>query len=245
MSWGDAIREAASSSLGVLARDAALRKTHGFVDGWGTAQKVPGWFDEVSAATFWGVIADLRPHTVVEIGSYLGRSTCLIGLALKQFGRDPELVAIDPHTGDRQNLDGLGVDTIPTLDLFRVYTAGAGIRDLLDERVMLSDDAAKEWDGRPIDFLFVDGWHSYDAVMSDARNFASLLTPKGVVCFDDFGSYDDVRSAVRDAAAELGLHLYGVIRRKAWAGPAPDAPPSLARALRITTPLKVLDRGRT
>ena len=199
----------------------------------------------MSAATFWGVIADLRPHTVVEIGSYLGRSTCLIGLALKQFGTDPELVAIDPHTGDRQNLDGLGVDTIPTLDLFRVYTAGAGIRDLLDERVMMSDDAAKEWDGRKIDFVFVDGWHSYDAVISDARNFASLLTPKGVVCFDDYGSYEDVRAAVRDACAELGLNLYGVIRRKAWAGPAPDAPPSLARALRITKPLKVLDRGRT
>jgi hypothetical protein len=54
-----------------------------------------------------------------------------------------------------------------------------------------------------------------------------------------------VRAAVRDACAELGLNFYGVIRRKAWAGPAPDAPPSLARALRITKPLKVLERGRT
>jgi predicted O-methyltransferase YrrM len=245
MSFSDAIREAASSSLGVLTRDAALRKTHGFAEAWETAQSVPGWFDEVSAATFWGVISDVRPHTVVEIGSYLGRSTCLMGLALKQFGTDPELIAIDPHTGDRQNLEGLGVDTIPTLDLFRVYTAGAGIRDLLDERVMLSDDAAKGWDGRAIDFLFVDGWHSYDAVVNDARNFASLLGPNGVVCFDDYGSYEDVRAAVRDACRELGLHLYGVIRRKAWAGRRPEAPPSLHRALRITRPLRVLERGRS
>ena len=245
MSFGDAIREAASSSLGVLTRDAALRKTHGFTEAWDTAQSVPGWFDEVSAATFWGVISDVRPHTVVEIGSYLGRSTCLIGLALKQFGPDPELGAIDPHTGDRQNLEGLAVDTIPTLDLFRVYTAGAGIRDLLEERVMTSDDAAKEWDGRGIDFLFVDGWHSYEAVVSDARNFGSLLTPKGVVCFDDYGSYEDVRRAVRDACAELGLHFYGVIRRKAWAGRTPEPPASLARALRITRPLRVLERGRS
>jgi predicted O-methyltransferase YrrM len=245
MSLSQALREAASSSLGVLTRDAALRNVHGFDEAWDVADKVPGWFDEVSAATFYGVVSDIRPHTAVEIGSYLGRSTCLIGLALKRYGTDPELVAIDPHTGDRQNLDGLGVETIPTLDLFRVYTAGAGIRDILEEQVMLSDDAAKKWDGRPIDFLFVDGWHSYDAVVSDARNFASRLAPGGVVCFDDYGSYEDVRAGVRDACTELGLNFYGVIRRKGWAGRSTQPPPSLARALRVTRPLRVLERGRS
>ncbi len=244
MSVLEAMREAASSSLSVLTRDAAIRKTTGFGDAWRVTQGVPGWFDEVSAATFWGVIADLRPRTVVEIGSYLGRSTCLIGLALQRFGNDPTLFAIDPHTGDRQNLENIGVDTIPTLQLFRVYTEGAGVRDLLEERIMTSDDAAKEWDGRPIDFVFVDGWHSYDAVVSDTRNFASLLTSNGVVCFDDYGTYEDVRAAVRDACSELGLHVYGVIKRKAWAGRKAEAPPALARALRVTVPLKMLERGR-
>ena len=244
MSLREAIREAASSSLGVLTRDAALRGTKGFDEAWRTAQGVPGWFDEVSAATFWGVIADARPQTVVEIGSYLRRSTCLIGLAVKAHSKDPTLFAIDPHTGDRQNLENIGVDTIPTLQLFRVYTDGAGVRDVLEERVMPSDDAAKDWDGRPVDLVFVDGWHSYDAVLSDARNFASLLTPKGVVCFDDYGTYEDVRRAVRDACSELGLHLYGVIRRKAWAGRRPEPPLPLARALRVTRPLRVLERGR-
>ena len=104
---------------------------------------------------------------------------------------------------------------------------------MLDERVMMSDDAAKEWDGREIDFVFVDGWHSYDAVVSDARNFASLLTPNGVVCFDDYGSYEDVRSQrCATRAQSSSLQFYGVIRRKAWAGRRPAPPPSLARALR-------------
>jgi predicted O-methyltransferase YrrM len=244
MSLREAIREAASSSLSVLTRDAAIKGTTGFGEAWQVAQGVPGWFDEVSAATFWGVIADRRPKTVVEIGSYLGRSTCLLGLALKAYSSDPTLFAIDPHTGDRQNLANIGVDTIPTLQLFRVYTEGAGIRDILEERIMMSDDAAKEWDGREIDFVFVDGWHSYDAVLSDTRNFASLLTERGVVCFDDYGTYEDVRAAVRDSCAELGLHLYGVIKRKAWAGRTEAPPAPIARALRVTSPLRVLDRGK-
>ena len=245
MSLGDAIREAASSSLGVLTCDAAVRKTDGFEAAWSTVQSVPGWFDEVSAATFWGVIVDLKPQTVVEIGSYLGRSTCLIGLALKRFGNEPTLVAIDPHTGDRQNLENLGLTTIPTLDLFRVYTEGAGIRDILDERVMLSDDAAKEWGDRPIDFVFVDGWHSYDAVVSDARNFASRSHAERRRLLRRLRQ---LRGRARGSARRVSRVELAALRRDPTQGVGRSRACSAAgvgASLELTRPMSVLERSRS
>jgi hypothetical protein len=83
---------------------------------------------------------------VVEIGSYLGRSTTLLGLALRHADVPAaRLVAIDPHTGDRQNMRALTISTIPTLDLFRIYMNAAGIGELLDVRVAPSAEVAADW----------------------------------------------------------------------------------------------------
>jgi predicted O-methyltransferase YrrM len=195
---------------------------------------IPGWLDEANAAVFYGVIRELRPLTVVEIGSYLGRSTVLLGLALKAYGRPgARLTAIDPHTGDRQQLEKLRLKTLPTYDLFRLHCLGAGIDDIVDAVSTTSDQAAPNWDGL-VDLAYIDGWHSYDAVRSDARNWASRLSQSGVVCFDDFGKYEAVRQAVLDACCELGLHLYGDVLDQAWVGRSPAPPPSIGRAIRAT-----------
>ena len=226
-------RAAAGAFVRAMARDSALRFTSGFAETWSVASTVPGWLEEANAAVFYGVVAELRPQTVVEIGSYLGRSTVLLGLSLRRYGAtDARLTAIDPHTGDRQQLAKLNLDRMPTYDLFRLYCAGAEIDDLLDARVTTSDDAIREWRGA-IDLLYVDGWHAYDAVRSDARNWASRLSDAGVVCFDDYGNYGEVRRAVRDACQELDLSLYGDILGQAWAGRRQDPPRAVAAAMRV------------
>lgn len=40
-------------------------------------------------------------------------------------------------------------------------------------------------DGRPVDFLFIDGDHSYEGVRSDFELYASLARPGGLVAFHD------------------------------------------------------------
>jgi predicted O-methyltransferase YrrM len=197
-----------------------------------TVEEVPGWFPDTNAAAFWAVIRDCAPKTVVEIGSYLGRSTVLLGKAMKTFsGEDARLISIDPHTGDRQQLERLHIPVSPTLPLFRVHIEGAGLADMVDVRVGTSDSVAVDWTD-PIDLLFVDGWHSYEAVRSDIRNWTRHLTADGLVCFDDFGHYSDVRQAVLDGCAEEGLTVYGSILAHAWAGRRPRPPSGLVRALR-------------
>lgn len=239
-------RAAAAAGWNAWARDAALGSTTGFADAWEITDGVPGWLHEVNAAIFWGVIAELAPTTVVEIGSYQGRSTVVLGQALKHFGTSQaRITAIDPHTGDRQHLEQLGLDRLPSLDLFTLHVAGAGIADVVDMRVATSDEVATDWDGL-IDVLYVDGWHAYDAVRADALNFGKHLSTHGVVCFDDYVKYEEVRKAVDESCAELGLHLYGTTLSQAWAGVTTTPPRAVAAVLRLEAlknPRSSLRRG--
>jgi predicted O-methyltransferase YrrM len=216
------------------ARSTAAADLTGFQDAWAVAGSIPGWLHEEHAAVLWAVITEEHLSTIVEIGSYLGRSTVMLGLAAKRLG-DPSatVVAIDPHTGDRQQLERLGLDALPTLELFRLHITGAGLSDTVDTQVARSDEVAISWT-RSIDLLYIDGWHSYDAVRADARHFARLLAPRGLVCFDDFAEYAEVRRGVVDSCAELGLTLYGTVFGQAWAGRPRRPPVSVARAIRVT-----------
>ena len=226
-----AARIAAGAGLKALTRRAFTRDDE-FDIALARTDHIPGWFDATNAAAFWAAIQEIRPRTVVEIGSYLGRSTALLGQAVKLFSPPgSRVVSIDPHTGDRQQLEGVDLPTIPTLELFRVMIATAGVTDQVDVRISTSDDAALGW-SEEIDLLYVDGWHSYEAVRSDIAHWTPHLSEQGLVCFDDFGTYEEVNRAVRDGCDEAGLTVYGSVLGQAWAGRGRRVPHSLARGLR-------------
>jgi cephalosporin hydroxylase len=46
-------------------------------------------------------------------------------------------------------------------------------------------EARRLLDARPVDFLFIDGDHSYDGVARDFRDYAPLVRPGGIVAFHD------------------------------------------------------------
>jgi hypothetical protein len=236
-----ASRSGLASATKELAVGAVVKQPSAFADDHFLSEKVPGWLQKVNAAVIWQTVIDTHPAEVVEIGSYLGKSTVLIGRALLRNGSG-HLTAIDPHTGDRQHLEQMGVDRIPSLDLFRVHTAAAGLDGILDTIVATSDEAAPGYTGSP-DFLYVDGWHSFEAVRSDCLNWVSRLSTRGVVCFDDYGVYDEIRRAVDETCAELGITVYGEVFGQGWAGRAPVPSPAVATALRISR-LKAAPRRR-
>jgi predicted O-methyltransferase YrrM len=238
-----AFNAAATEGMRAVALDRVTQRTTGFDEAWKQANGIPGWFTQVNASAFWTVVEECQPRTVVEIGSYLGRSTALIGLALKRFSPSAKLVAIDPHTGDRQHLDRIKVDVLPTEALFRQHMRGAQLLDMLDIHVATSEEVAQEWSG-PVDLLYVDGWHSYDAVRSDAQNWLPHLTAEGLVCFDDVGTYPEVRKATMEVCEEFGLKVYGPVMAQMWAGRREAAPEGLRSAIRWTRPSRGARRAR-
>jgi predicted O-methyltransferase YrrM len=188
-----------------------------FAEAWDVARLIPGWFDEVNAAAQFLVLADVHPRRIVEIGSYLGKSTVFYAKALDVLGLEGTVTAIDPHTGDRQHLEGLGVAELPSFDLFRSHLQAAGVWDKVHPVVATSHDAAAGWSD-PIDFLFIDGWHSYEAVVQDGRDWLPHLSDRGVVVFDDATKHPGMTRAITELAADGIVHLYGNAFGQAYGG---------------------------
>lgn len=159
---------------------------------------IEGWRYRQDLALLYGLARDLPGDGVtLEIGSFKGLATTALALGCRDGGRAP-VHTVDPHTGDRQHLEALGVDELSSLEAFGSNIAAAGVADLVTAHVMTSDELSQRWDGSLIRLLFVDGWHSYEAVRSDLRNWLPRLEPGGVCVIDDYRNYDEVARAVDD-----------------------------------------------
>ena len=170
------------------------------------------------------------PGVTLEIGTFKGLATTALAYGVREGGHAP-LHTVDPHTGDRQDLEHKGVEELSSMEGFRRAMEVTGLTDEVVAYTMTSDELATRWDAGSIRVLFIDGWHSYDAVRSDIANWVPLLDPTGVVVIDDYLNYEDVRRAVQDASGELPAHARRAGRM--WLASHQPLPPEVERFLRI------------
>lgn len=192
--------------------------------------QIEGWRFRQDLGLIYLLARDVPgPGVVLEIGSYKGLATTALAYGAKH-GHHEGVHTVDPHTGDRQDLEAGGHQGSSEEDFQRNMRL-AGLADEIVSYTMTSDELSKHWSGERIRVLFVDGWHSYEAVTSDIRNWVPLLTPQGVVVIDDYRNYDDVRRAVDDARNELP----GRQRRagRMWLASHAPLPDAVERFLRI------------
>jgi predicted O-methyltransferase YrrM len=193
---------------------------------------IEGWRYRQDLALLYLLARDVAgPEEILEIGSYRGLSTTALALGRRHGGYGGPVHAVDPHTGDRQDLETTGERTIPSETQFRANIERAGIADEIDVHVMTSDDLASSWDGSRVRLLFIDGWHSYDAVARDITHWAPLVTPTGVVLIDDYLNYDEVRAAVDDHAPLLPQN--GRRAGRMWLAHNGELSPAIERLLTI------------
>ena len=150
-----------------------------------------------SSWLLYGLVRAMRPAVCVEIGSAHGRSTCFIGAALRDLGRG-HLFAIDPHTATNWNDDG----SVETLVALQRNLRWVGVEQYVTVVRDTSAAAAAHWQ-QPIDFLFIDGDHSYAGVKNDWQLFAPFVQPLGAVIFHD--TLWRVDAKLPPARADMGV----------------------------------------
>jgi predicted O-methyltransferase YrrM len=144
------------------------------------AASIEGWLsDAQGCALFRAAAATTGKGLIVEIGSWKGRSTAWLASGARQAGA--RVYAIDPHTGSREDPEAA------TFEAFRANLAQAGLADVVEPLVTTSVEAARRLQG-PIELLFIDGDHSYDAVRLDAELWLPKLVDGGIVMFHDVGT---------------------------------------------------------
>ena len=156
------------------------------------AALVEGWLSDAQGRALFRAAAETDGRgAIVEIGSWKGRSTTWLASGARLAGH--RVYAIDPHCRSRE------YPSAETLDEFLGNLARNGLADIVEPLVMTSEAAAAHIGG-PVELLFIDGDHSYEAVRRDAELWLPRLIEGGTVMFHDVATaaYSGPRRIVRE-----------------------------------------------
>lgn len=168
---------------------------------------VAGWFDFHSLYRDRVAEADKKtPSVFVEIGTFLGKSACFMGQEIKASKKPIKFYTVDPF--DEALMDESGKqfiahvrslgETRPLLDVVKGHVKGCGLVDHVT-LVQATSQAALDIIKEPkVDFIFIDGDHSYEAVRTDINGWWSRLKVGSYMAGHDYGSYMSVNRAVRE-----------------------------------------------
>ena len=131
-----------------------------------------------------------------EIGSYCGKSACYIGQACKQVGS--KLYSVDHHKGSEEQQFGeeyfdeeifdYSKNEVNTLPLFLSNISKFELDNFIEPVIMTSEEASKVVPNE-LDFLFIDGSHSFESANNDYENWKHLIEKHGALAFHDI--YED------------------------------------------------------
>jgi predicted O-methyltransferase YrrM len=112
---------------------------------------------------------------VVNVGAGFGTS----GLALLESRPDIRVITVDAHDE---------VTPIGGLASERAVMAEAGFlgNDRFEQIHSMSIPAGEDWNRGPLDMVFVDGSHSYEACKGDALAWLPHIRRRGVIAFHDY-----------------------------------------------------------
>lgn len=195
---GSAPSPAAPEAAGRAAFDAALA----------SVADVDGWMTDDQARTLWDRAAALGPgSTIVEIGSFRGRSAIVLAKAA-----DPavEVVAIDPHAGNDagpQEIDRPPEAGQADHDVFVANLEQAGVRDRIRYVREFSQDALDEVEG-PVELLYIDGAHRYAPARDDIRRWGARVAEGGTLLIHDSFSSIGVTLAILTSLVPSGAFRY-------------------------------------
>ncbi|HEV8400840.1 MAG TPA: glycosyltransferase [Gemmatimonadales bacterium] len=152
---------------------------------------IDGWLEEDEADLVITAAADALQRfsgaqSVVEVGSYCGRCTVLLGGVVQALSPDSRVYAIDTHDGVVGAVDRGLRTTPPTIDRFTANIAAAGLTSLVESVRKPSYQVG--W-AQAIALLVIDGLHDYVNVARDFRHFESFVKRGGIVLFHDYADY--------------------------------------------------------
>ena len=155
-------------------------------------ESVKGFLDPLEGAALFAAAEAMAPHGLcVEIGSYCGKSTIIIGAACQKAGGI--LLAIDHHRGSEENQPGEeyfdpdlddGDGGMSTLSLFRANIRRAGLEDTVIPALSPSQVVARLSMAPPA-FVFIDGGHSMPAALADWQNWGARVMKGGLLAIHD------------------------------------------------------------
>ena len=140
-------------------------------------------------------LATKKPRIVLEIGTYRGGTLFLLSRVASD---DARLISVDLPGGQF----GGGYPSWKN-PLYESFARGSQQIRLIrgDSHLRMTKEAAAGLtDGGKVDFLFIDGDHTYEGVKSDFELYSGLVAKGGMVAFHDITPHTTVPG--------VGVHRY-------------------------------------
>ena len=149
----------------------------------------------------------LPPDSViVEIGSYLGASTCFLASAVRRRGG--KVYAVDTWTN-------LGMTEGPR-DTFKEFCDNTKpFSGCIHIRKGTSGDIARGFSEK-VDLIFIDGDHSYEGVKSDLDAWLPKVKDGGIVVFHDYSWAEGVQRAVKEFIVPMQIEEGSTLDNTYW-----------------------------
>ncbi len=154
-------------------------------------EKIDGIF--TFEVLYSNMVATFETGKFVEIGSYKGRSIMFLAEKIKAAKKDIKLYSVDTFQGIIENefddpLFNQFMENIePLKDMITVLKGDNGILH-------------NQFEDNSLDFVFVDGDHSYEGVMRDLKGWFPKLKTNGIMAGHD---YNEPSCGVKKAVDEF------------------------------------------
>jgi GR25 family glycosyltransferase involved in LPS biosynthesis len=164
---------------------------------------IEGWFTSEQFELYSEVVKKIKTDShIVEIGAWKGRSTTALAVLIKNSGKNIKFDVIDTFKGssEHQNLPCIVNDT-----LYQEYLNNIEpVKNIVNTIVGDSSHVASFYKDESLDFVFIDGDHSFDGVTKDILAWLPKIKPGGTIAGDDFGeAFPEVMQAVSQNIEDL------------------------------------------
>lgn len=160
-------------------------------------ETIPGWCSVEQFKLYEKMARELPEGShIVEIGSWKGKSASFMAVELANTGKTIRFDCIDTFRGSKEHEFDSSIINGTLLEEFTFHTKP--VEKYINTIVSDSVEAAANYEDNSIDFIFVDGDHSFEGVDRDLAAWLPKLKFGGVIAGDDITNpdYPDIISAV-------------------------------------------------
>jgi len=163
-------------------------------------EATPGWFNH--GDRILALVEQQKPRVCVELGSWMGASAIPVARAIRRWSG--ALTCVDTWSGTVGHAGGAPM----MVWSFARNVFEAGVAGNVRMIAAPSVEAARWW-REPIDYLYVDADHSYEAVIADLHAWVPHVRPGGLIVGDDYGhrNLPGVAPAWDEFCAQHGIRL--------------------------------------
>jgi len=157
-----------------------------------TYEDIDGWF---SYEWLYDKFVDESTNnsTIVEIGSWFGKSTKYLLDKINNSNKDLNLICIDTFKGTQT--EELHKEIVGDRSIYQdfYHNVDSPNINIIKES---SHEASKLFSNGSIDYLMIDGDHSYEGVKQDIQDYFYKVKPGGIISGDDYKAFQGVKSSV-------------------------------------------------